>query len=98
MRCGDRFFARVLLVAMRVCAAATTACMALDGRVGGSDTAADTGGSTPDTTTIPASDTGAPAVCEGVCVHTALATYTGPSLFWIGWAGLVPDCPPETPY
>ena len=39
-----------------------------------------------------------PAHCDGICVVTAPATYTGPSLFWIGAAKLAPGCPPESPY
>ncbi len=38
------------------------------------------------------------ARCDGLCVETAPATYTGPSLFWIGAATAVQDCPPSTPY
>ena len=38
-----------------------------------------------------------PAYCDGICVATAPATYTGPSLFWIGLPDLVEGCPPETP-
>lgn len=36
--------------------------------------------------------------CPGLCVHTPPATYTGPSLFWIGMPPLVKTCPPDTPY
>ncbi len=39
-----------------------------------------------------------PAHCDGLCVETAPATFTGPSLFWIGVPNLVPICPPVTPY
>lgn len=38
-----------------------------------------------------------PAGCAGLCVDTPPATYTGPSLFWIGVPALVPACPPDTP-
>ena len=37
-------------------------------------------------------------LCAGLCVHTPPATYTGPSLFWIGLPQLVQTCPPDTPY
>jgi hypothetical protein len=40
---------------------------------------------------------GQPAYCDGLCVATPPATYTGPSLFWIGLANLAEGCPPETP-
>ncbi|MFO0588119.1 MAG: hypothetical protein U0441_11295 [Polyangiaceae bacterium] len=40
---------------------------------------------------------GQPAYCDGICVATPPATYTGPSLFWIGAPALVEGCPPETP-
>ncbi len=40
---------------------------------------------------------GQPAHCDGLCVATPPATYTGPSLFWIGPADLAEGCPPETP-
>lgn len=39
-----------------------------------------------------------PAHCDGLCVETAPATFTGPSLFWIGAPKLVPTCPQATPY
>jgi hypothetical protein len=51
-------------------------------------------GTTFTTTTTPTE----PPVCDGVCVDTAPATYTGPSLFWLGPPGLAPECPLETPY
>lgn len=38
------------------------------------------------------------AGCDGLCIATAPATYTGPSLFWLGVPTYVPPCPPETPY
>ncbi|MFO0593170.1 MAG: hypothetical protein U0441_36845 [Polyangiaceae bacterium] len=37
------------------------------------------------------------ASCDGVCVQTPPATFTGPSLFWIGPALVAQSCPPETP-
>lgn len=37
------------------------------------------------------------AACDGVCVQTPPATFTGPSLFWIGPAIVAQSCPPETP-
>ena len=39
-----------------------------------------------------------PAVCNGLCIATAPATYTGPSLFWLGLPVAVPGCPPGTPH
>lgn len=39
-----------------------------------------------------------PAHCNGMCIATAPATYTGPSFFWLGLPSVVPPCPPETPY
>jgi hypothetical protein len=39
-----------------------------------------------------------PLRCNGICVGTAPATYTGPSLFWLGTPHLAPECPSETPY
>ena len=38
-----------------------------------------------------------PASCNGLCIATAPATYTGPSLFWLGLPTGVRACPPETP-
>lgn len=35
--------------------------------------------------------------CDGLCVQTAPATYTGPSLFWIGSPTALAACPPATP-
>lgn len=35
--------------------------------------------------------------CDGLCVQTAPATFTGPSLFWIGPATAIVACPPSTP-
>ena len=49
------------------------------------------------TTTI-TTDPPQPLTCDGLCVDTPPATYTGPSLFWLGLPSLVPDCPAETPY
>ena len=40
---------------------------------------------------------GNPAHCDGVCVATPPATYTGPSLFWIGDPKVAEGCPAETP-
>ncbi len=40
---------------------------------------------------------GNPAYCDGVCVATPPATYTGPSLFWIGDPKVAEGCPAETP-
>jgi len=36
--------------------------------------------------------------CDGYCLETAPATYSGPSLFWFGVPELTPECPDETPY
>lgn len=36
--------------------------------------------------------------CDGLCVQTAPATFTGPSLFWIGAPTALQSCPPATPY
>lgn len=33
------------------------------------------------------------AACNGICVNTAPATFTGPSEFWMGPPGAVPPCP-----
>ena len=37
-------------------------------------------------------------ICNGACVETPPATFTGPSLFWLGAVELAPECPPETPF
>jgi hypothetical protein len=34
----------------------------------------------------------------GICVTVAPATYTGPSLFWIGTPKAMPGCPDRAPY
>jgi len=39
-----------------------------------------------------------PVSCNGLCIGTAPATYTGPSLFWLGLPAAVPVCPPGTPH
>lgn len=49
------------------------------------------------TTTI-TTDPPQPLTCNGLCVDTPPATYTGPSLFWLGLFDAAPDCPPETPF
>jgi len=43
-------------------------------------------------------ETQGPPRCDGVCVTTAPATYTGPSIFWLGPESEAPDCPIETPH
>lgn len=76
---------RGVAMAMFVGAGALGACTSNDrDRAGSGETG---GGPDPHVTT-----------CAGLCVHTPPATYTGPSLFWIGLPKLVPPCPPDTPY
>jgi hypothetical protein len=103
----------IAIFLMFFCAMWTSGCSDHGMLMGPSDSAGTTttttdDGTTTDDSTTTTTDDGTtfttsttptePPVCNGVCVDTPPATYTGPSLFWLGPPELVPECPPETPY
>lgn len=81
----------IVMLSMCFCGALTLACAPVDG---GFHPHPDTD-STPDEDPVA---TQGPLTCKGLCVTEPPATYTGPSLFWLGPPSVVPACPLETPY
>lgn len=74
-----------------VCGIGSLACSSMDNDIGASSAEVTPSPGDPPVVT-------AAARCDGLCVETAPATYTGPSLFWIGLASVAQSCPPATPY